>query len=63
MEEIAPLTEDQKKEKLQELRERLAAKRAVQSVQDKADDKRNEVGDTSESSMYGFADKFCSKSE
>ncbi|KAJ5763872.1 hypothetical protein N7533_002553 [Penicillium manginii] len=42
MEEIAPLTEDQKKEKLQELRERLAAKRAVQSVQDKADDKRNE---------------------
>ena len=28
-EEIAPLTEDQKKQKLQELRERLAAKRAV----------------------------------
>lgn len=41
-EEIAPLTEDQKKQKLQELRERLAAKRAVQSVQDKADEKRNE---------------------
>jgi hypothetical protein len=44
-EDIAPLTEDQKKQKLQELRERLAAKRAVQSVQDKADDKRNEVSD------------------
>ena len=42
-EEIAPLTEDQKKQKLQELRERLAAKRAVQAVQDKADEKRNEV--------------------
>lgn len=47
-EEIAPLTEDQKKQKLEELRERLAAKRAVQSVQDKADDKRNEVSDIPE---------------
>lgn len=42
-EEIAPLTEDQKKQKLQELRERLAAKRSVQQVQDKADEKKNEV--------------------
>lgn len=42
-EEIAPLTEDQKKEKLSELREKLAAKRAGQSVQDKEDKKRNEV--------------------
>lgn len=42
-EEIAPLTEDQKKERLNELREKLAAKRAVQSEQDKADQKRNEV--------------------
>lgn len=42
-EEIAPLTEEQKQERLTELREKLAAKRAVQSEQDKADQKRNEV--------------------
>jgi hypothetical protein len=42
-EEIAPLTEEEKKAKLEELRERLKAKRSVQSVQDKADAKKNEV--------------------
>lgn len=42
-EEIAPLTEEQKNERLAELREKLAAKRAVQSEQDKIDQKRNEV--------------------
>ncbi|KAG5949468.1 hypothetical protein E4U53_005859 [Claviceps sorghi] len=41
-EEIAPLTEEEKKAKLEELRERLKAKRSVQSVQDKEDAKRNE---------------------
>ncbi|KAJ5542153.1 Ubiquitin-associated/translation elongation factor EF1B N-terminal eukaryote [Penicillium sp. DV-2018c] len=41
-EEIAPLTEEQKKERLQELREKLAAKRAGLSEQDKIDKKRNE---------------------
>ncbi|ODM22376.1 hypothetical protein SI65_03222 [Aspergillus cristatus] len=41
-EEIAPLTEEQKKQRLDELREKLAAKRAVQGEQDKADKKRNE---------------------
>ncbi|KAF4582245.1 UBA/TS-N domain containing protein [Ophiocordyceps camponoti-floridani] len=41
-EELAPLTEDEKKAKLEELRERLKAKKAVQSVQDKEDQKRNE---------------------
>ncbi|KAJ4267615.1 hypothetical protein NW762_003726 [Fusarium torreyae] len=41
-EEIAPLTEDEKKAKLDELRERLQAKRAIQSVKDKEDQKRNE---------------------
>ncbi|RCI15902.1 hypothetical protein L249_1891 [Ophiocordyceps polyrhachis-furcata BCC 54312] len=41
-EEIAPLTEEEKKAKLDELRERLKAKKAVQSVQDKEDQKRNE---------------------
>ncbi|KAM3566511.1 hypothetical protein ARSEF4850_000555 [Beauveria asiatica] len=41
-EEIAPLTEEEKKTRLQELRERLAAKRASQAVQDKEDHKRNE---------------------
>jgi hypothetical protein len=42
-EEIAPLTEEQKKEKLAELREKLAAKRAGTSEQDKIDKRRNEV--------------------
>ncbi|KAJ6012742.1 hypothetical protein N7499_012653 [Penicillium canescens] len=41
-EEIAPLTEEQKKERLAELREKLAAKRAGQSEQDKIDKKNNE---------------------
>ncbi|RMZ88568.1 hypothetical protein DV736_g4192, partial [Chaetothyriales sp. CBS 134916] len=41
-EEIAPLTEEEKKAKLVELREKLAAKRAVTSEQDKIDKKRNE---------------------
>jgi UBX domain-containing protein 1/4 len=41
-EEIAPLTEEEKKIRLSELREKLAAKRAVQSEQDKIDQKRNE---------------------
>lgn len=41
-EEIAPLTEEEKKAKLDELREKLAAKRGVQAEQDKADQKRNE---------------------
>ncbi|KAH7261841.1 ubiquitin-related domain-containing protein [Fusarium tricinctum] len=41
-EEIAPLTEDEKKAKLEALRERLQAKKALQSVKDKEDQKRNE---------------------
>jgi hypothetical protein len=42
-EEIAPLTEEEKKAKLQELRAKAAAKRAGGSEQDKIDKKRNEV--------------------
>ncbi|RHZ57161.1 RAD52 DNA repair protein RADC [Aspergillus thermomutatus] len=41
-EEIAPLTEEEKKAKLEELRQKLAAKRALQADQDKVDQKRNE---------------------
>ncbi|TWU71865.1 hypothetical protein ED733_003578 [Metarhizium rileyi] len=41
-EQIAPLTEEEKKVKLEDLRARLKAKRAVQTVQDKEDAKRNE---------------------
>lgn len=41
-EEIAPLTEEEKKQKLAELREKMALKRAAQSEQDKIDQKRNE---------------------
>lgn len=48
-EEIAPLTADEKKAKLDELRERLQAKRARQSEQDKEEQKRNEVRATYQS--------------
>ncbi|KAH8893517.1 DNA-binding protein [Thozetella sp. PMI_491] len=40
--EIAPLTEDEKKARLEELRQKLKEKKANQSVQDKEDAKRNE---------------------
>ena len=42
-EEIAPLTEDEKKVKLEELRKKLAEKRSGTSEQDKLDKKKNEV--------------------
>ena len=42
-EEIAPLTEEEKKAKLEELRKKLAEKRAGGSEQDKLDKKKNEV--------------------
>ena len=42
-EEIAPLTEAEKKAKLEELRQKLAEKRAGTFAQDKTDQKRNEV--------------------
>ncbi|KAK1139043.1 hypothetical protein N8T08_001347 [Aspergillus melleus] len=41
-EELAPLTDEEKKAKLEALRAKLAEKRAGQSEQDKADKKRNE---------------------
>jgi len=41
-EEIKPLTEEEKKARLEELRQKLALKRAGQSEQDKLDAKRNE---------------------
>ncbi|KAL8874341.1 MAG: hypothetical protein Q9174_000292 [Haloplaca sp. 1 TL-2023] len=41
-EEIAPLTEEQKKARLEDLRQQLAEKRAGASEQDKIDKKRNE---------------------
>jgi hypothetical protein len=40
---IKPLTEEEKKAKLAELRERLAAKRAAQASQDLAETKKNEA--------------------
>ena len=42
-EEIAPLTEEEKKAKLEELRKKLAEKRSGTSEQDKIDKKKNEV--------------------
>jgi|TARA_R110002003_G_scaffold38_2_gene2308 hypothetical protein len=41
-EEIAPLTEEEKKQRLEELKSKLASKRAQQAEQDKEDKKRNE---------------------
>lgn len=41
-EEIAPLTEDERKLRLEELRAKLAAKRAGQAAEDKLEQKRNE---------------------
>lgn len=43
IEEIAPLTEAEKKAKLEDLRQKLAQKRAGSSEQDKLDQKKNEV--------------------
>lgn len=43
-EEIAPLTDEEKKAKLDELREKLKEKREGLSEQDKIDKKKNEVG-------------------
>jgi hypothetical protein len=51
-EEIAPLTEEEKKARLEELRQKLAAKRALQSEQDKLDQKRNEVRAFSQQSQH-----------
>ncbi len=42
-EEIAPLTEEEKQQRLTELREKVKAKRANQAVVDKEEQKRNEV--------------------
>lgn len=42
--EIAPLTEAEKKAKLEELRQKLEQKRSGASDQDKLDHKKNEVG-------------------
>jgi uncharacterized protein YdhG (YjbR/CyaY superfamily) len=42
-EEIAPLTEDEKKVRLEELRERVKAKKTAASVKDKEEAKENEV--------------------
>lgn len=44
-EDIAPLSSEEKKARLEKLRQRLAEKRAGTSAQDKADQKRNEVGE------------------
>ncbi|CEJ62048.1 Putative UBX domain protein [Penicillium brasilianum] len=41
-EELAPLTEEQKKERLEELRQKLATKRAAQAEQDKIEQRQNE---------------------
>lgn len=42
-EEIAPLTEEEKKARLEEMRQKLKEKRANQAILDKEDAKRNEV--------------------
>ena len=42
-EEIAPLTEEEKKQRLEELRAKMAEKRAKQAIEDKEEQKKNEV--------------------
>lgn len=42
-EEIAPLTEEEKKQRLKELREKMADKKANQALLDKEEQKKNEV--------------------
>jgi hypothetical protein len=42
-EEIAPLTEEEKKQKLEDLRAKMAEKRAKQAIVDKEEQKKNEV--------------------
>lgn len=42
-EEIKPLTEEEKKQKLAELREKMAAKRAMKSVEEANETKTNEA--------------------
>lgn len=42
-EDVKPLTDEEKKQKLQELREKLAAKRAVKSVAETQEQKSNEI--------------------
>ena len=43
-EEIAPLTEEEKKARLEELRQKVKEKKASQAMVDKEEQKRNEVG-------------------
>lgn len=57
-EEIAPLTEEEKKARLEELRQKLAAKRALQAEQDKVDQKRNEVRAFSQPTLTSPTDSF-----
>ena len=42
-EEVAPMTEEEKKARLDELRNRLKSKKAASAMQDKEEAKRNEV--------------------
>lgn len=50
-EEIAPLTHEEKKARLEELRQKLAEKRSGMSEQDKIDKKRNEVSKSRSSDL------------
>jgi hypothetical protein len=42
-EEIAPLTEEEKKQRLEELRAKMTEKKAKQAILDKEEQKKNEV--------------------
>ena len=55
-EEIAPLTEEEKKARLAELRAKLSEKQATISQQDKLDQKRNEVSHTISPTYASIAD-------
>lgn len=52
--QIKPLTEEEKKAKLEELRTKLAEKRAMQSKEDVKDQRANEVSPSSSSRFSGI---------
>ena len=62
-EEIAPLTEEQKKEKLAELRQKAMEKKAAQSEEDKLANKRNEVSLSDRACGGNFIDSAQRKSD
>lgn len=52
-EELAPLTEEEKKQKLEELRQKAAERKSLKAIQDREEAKANEVHSSPFSSLSG----------